>query len=87
MLEIAAYTVRHAMATSCGAPVWEIAGFLGQSSGYKTIERYAKTGPDHLAGCVRAIDAYFADLGALCLGPGINPLRATCVPAGLSPEV
>ena len=41
MLEIAAYTVRHAMATSCGAPVWEIAGFLGHSSGYKTTERYA----------------------------------------------
>ena len=80
MLEITAYTVRHTMATEMrrrGAPVWEIAGFLGHSSGYKTTERYAKIGPDHLAGCVRAIDAYFADLGAvvsaLRLGPSINP--------------
>ena len=46
-----------------GVPVWEVAGFLGHSSGYKTTERYAKFGPDHLAEAVRAIDGYFADLG------------------------
>jgi hypothetical protein len=98
MLEITAYAVRHTMATEMrrrGAPVREIAGFLGHSSGYKT-ERYAKIGPDHLAGCVRAIDAYFADLGAvvgaLRLGPGINPsacdLRASWVKSGgLKPPV
>jgi len=99
MLEITAYTVRHTMATEMrrrGAPVWEIAGFLGHSSGYKTTERYAKISPDHLVGCVRAIDAYFVDLGpmvgALGLGPSINPgaceLRATRVKSGgLEPPV
>jgi len=43
-----------------GAPVWEIAGFLGHSCGYRTTERSAKIGPDHLAGCVRAIAAQIA---------------------------
>src|SRR5262249_35925835 len=66
MLEVTAYTIRHTVAVEMrkrGVPVWEVAGFLGHSSGYKTTERYAKFGPDHLAGAVQAIDDYFAELG------------------------
>jgi integrase len=66
ILEITAYTIRHTVAAEMrkrGVPVWEVAGFLGHSSGYKTTERYAKFGPDHLGEAVRAIDSYFADLG------------------------
>ncbi|WP_366553537.1 tyrosine-type recombinase/integrase [Aquibaculum sediminis] len=65
LLEITPYTLRHTVATELrkrGVPVWEVAGFLGHSSGYKTTERYAKIGPDHLAECVRALEAYFVDL-------------------------
>jgi integrase len=72
-----AYTVRHTVAAEMrkrGVPVWEVAGFLGHSSGYKTTERYAKYGPDHLAEAVRAIDAYFADLGIAA-----QPLRLSSV--------
>ena len=72
-----AYTVRHTVAVEMrkrGVPVWEVAGFLGHSSGYKTTERYAKFGPDHLAEAVRAIDAYFADLGI-----ATQPLRLSSV--------
>jgi integrase len=72
-----AYTVRHTVAAEMrkrGVPVWEVAGFLGHSSGYKTTERYAKYGPDHLAEAVRAIDAYFADLGIAA-----EPLRLSSV--------
>jgi integrase len=68
ILEISAYTIRHTIAAEMrkrGVAVWEVAGFLGHSSGYKTTERYAKFGPDHLGGATRAIDAYFADLRAL----------------------
>jgi len=58
----------------------EVAGFLGHSSGYKTTERYAKFGPDHLAGAVRAIDGYFADLGVAALPPpATHPLRVSSV--------
>jgi len=64
-----------------GVPVWEVAGFLGHSSGYKTTERYAKFGPDHLAGAARAIDAYFADLGVAGLRL-TGGLRASGVPGG-----
>jgi integrase len=80
-----AYTVRHTVAAEMrkrGVPVWEVAGFLGHSSGYKTTERYAKYGPDHLAEAVRAIDAYFADLGI-----AVPPLRLSSVrenPKGLA---
>lgn len=79
--EVTAYTIRHTVAAEMrkrGVPVWEVAGFLGHSSGYKTTERYAKFGPDHLAGAVRAIDAYFADLGLA--GPRrTTPLRVRSV--------
>jgi len=72
-----AYTIRHTVAAEMrrrGVPVWEVAGFLGHSSGYKTTERYAKYGPNHLGDAVRAIDAYFADLGVSHL-----PLRLSSV--------
>ena len=60
------YTVRHTVATEMrrrGVPMWEAAGMLGHSTGYRTTERYAKYGPDHLSEAIRAIDGYFADLG------------------------
>jgi integrase len=83
------YTIRHTVATelrSRGVPVWEVAGFLGHVSGYKTTERYAKFGPDHLSGVVRALDAYFADLwslvGAVSSDHPLTALRASCVRAG-----
>jgi integrase len=52
MLDVTAYTIRHTVAAELrkrGVAVWEVAGFLGHSSGYKTTERYAKFGPDHRA--------------------------------------
>ncbi len=89
LMEISPYTIRHTMATELrrrGVPVWEVAGFLGHTSGYKTTERYAKFGPDHLAGAVRAIDDYFTDLSAtsasLASGPDKANVRLSCVLAG-----
>lgn len=66
LLELTSYAIRHTIACEMrrrGVPVWEVAGFLGHSTGYRTTERYAKYGPDHLGAAVRAIDAYFAELG------------------------
>ena len=66
LLELIPYAIRHTVACEMrkrGVPVWEVAGFLGHSIGYRTTERYAKFGADHLGAAVRAIDAYFADLG------------------------
>ncbi|GIK98490.1 MAG: hypothetical protein BroJett029_26990 [Alphaproteobacteria bacterium] len=71
LMELTPYTLRHTMATELrrrGVPSWEVAGFLGHSSGYRTTERYAKYGADHLSAAVRAIDSYFADLGAVLGG-------------------
>lgn len=68
LLEVTPYTIRHTVASEMrrrSVPVWEVAGFLGHSSGYKTTERYAKYGADHLSQAVAAIDAYFADLGVV----------------------
>ena len=85
LLEITPYTLRHTVASEMrrrGVPVWEVAGFLGHSSGYRTTERYAKYGADHLSEAVRAIDDYFADLGvAERLRPdhSVTRLRASCV--------
>ena len=83
IMEVTAYTIRHTVAAEMrkrGVPVWEVAGFLGHSSGYKTTERYAKFGPDHLAGAVKAIDGYFMDLGlAAPLSPATHPLRVSIV--------
>ena len=83
IMKVTAYTVRHTVAAEMrkrGVPVWEVAGFLGHSSGYKTTERYARFGPDHLAGAVKAIDGYFADLGLAALPPPpTHPLRVSSV--------
>jgi uncharacterized protein (DUF736 family) len=67
-----------------GVALAEVAGFLGHSSGYRTTERYAKYGPDHLSEAVRAIDAYFTDLARPAPLPQINSgtVRASCVLAG-----
>ena len=83
ILDVTAYTIRHTMAAELrkrGVPVWEVAGFLGHSSGYKTTERYAKFGPDHLGEAVRAIDACFAELGLAAVPqPVAHPLRVSSV--------
>jgi len=83
ILDVTAYTIRHTMAAELrkrGVPVWEVAGFLGHSSGYKTTERYAKFGPDHLGEAVRAIDAYFAELGLAAVPQAAaRPLRVSSV--------
>jgi integrase len=83
IMEVTAYTIRHTVAAEMrkrGVPVWEVAGFLGHSSAYKTTERYAKFGPDHLAGAGRAIDSYFADSGLAALPPpATHPLRVSSV--------
>jgi integrase len=70
------YVIRHTVATELrmrGVPVWDVAGLLGHTSGYKTTEKYAKFGPDHLSRAIRAVDTYFADLwsqvGRLSLVP------------------
>ena len=87
ILEVTPYTVRHTMASELrkrGVSVWEVAGLLGHSTGYKTTERYAKFGSDHLSECVRAIDGYFADLVAALTAAGRlstanRLLRVSCV--------
>jgi hypothetical protein len=83
IMEVTAYTIRHTVAAEMrkrGVPVWEVAGFLGHSSGYKTTERYAKFGPDHLAGAVKAIDGYFTNLGLAAPPPlATHPLRVSSV--------
>jgi integrase len=66
LLALTLDAIRHTVACEMrkrGVPVYEVAGFLGHSSGYRTTERYAKYDPDHLGKAVRAIDAYFANLG------------------------
>ncbi|HEY0834486.1 MAG TPA: tyrosine-type recombinase/integrase [Azospirillum sp.] len=87
--DVSPYTIRHTMATELrmrGVAVWDVAGWLGHSSGYKTTERYAKTNPEALAGAPRATDAYFADLAAAMeatrpvLSP--TPVRASRVLPG-----
>jgi hypothetical protein len=85
MLEVTPYTIRHTVATEMrkrGVATWEVAGFLGHSSGYKTTERYAQFAPDHISQAVRAIDAYFGELraseGAKVVGTtGIEPVTPT----------
>lgn len=65
MLEVTPYVIRHTVATEVrmgAVPLWEAAGSLGHTSGYRTTERYAKIGRDHIANAVRAVDAYLADL-------------------------
>jgi integrase len=82
LTEVSAYTIRHTMAAELrrrGVPVWEVAGFLGHTSGYKTTERYAKFGADHLSEAVRAIESYFADLRALGVALPPPALRVSSV--------
>jgi len=58
------YTIRHTMATELrrrGVQEWELAGFLGHSSGSVT-ERYAKFAPDYMSNARIAIDDYFIEL-------------------------
>lgn len=65
--DVTPYCLRHTMATELrrrGVSLWEVQGFLGHSVGSRVTETYAKFGPDHLMDGARAIDAYFADLGA-----------------------
>ena len=82
LAEVSAYTIRHTMAAEMrkrGVPVWKVAGFLGHTSGYKTTERYAKFGADHLSEAVRAIEGYFADLRALGIALPQPRLRVSSV--------
>ena len=65
--DVSPYCLRHTMATELrarGVSEWEAMGMLGHKSPARTTERYAKFRPDYLSGAVRAIDAYFTDLGA-----------------------
>jgi len=87
MRTVSAYTIRHTVATELrgrGVQPWELSGFLGHSTGYRTTEMYAKNRPEHLRGVVRAVEAYWSDLGALLdrqhLGPFVNQeQRSSCV--------
>ena len=62
-----------------GVPVWEVAGFLGHTSGYKTTERYAKFGADHLSEAVRTIESYFDELRTLGVALPSPALRVSGV--------
>ena len=65
--EVIPYTIRHTMATELrkrGVQEWELAGFLGHSSGSVT-ERYAKFAPDYMSNARIAIDGFFIDLQPL----------------------
>ena len=94
LLAIGPYVIRHTVATELrrrGVPVWEVAGLLGHSSGYKTTERYAKFGPDHLSGVIRALENYFVDLRQALAGTPLVPVfnhpeRVSCVLPGLAPR-
>lgn len=71
VLEICPHVIRHTVGTEMrrrDVMLDQVAGFLGHSSGYRTTERYAKIGPDTLAGAARALEAYFADLGLSDVG-------------------
>lgn len=75
--DVVPYTIRHTMATELrtqGVPVWEVAGWLGHSSGYRTTERYAKVNPEALAGALRATEAYFVDLASRVELPSPSPV-------------
>jgi integrase len=85
--DITLYCIRHTVATELrkrGVALAEVAGFLGHSTGYRTTERYAKYGPDHLSEAVRAVDAYFTDLSRFAGLPQIasGTARARCGLAG-----
>ena len=80
------YTIRHTMATELrkrGVREWDLAGFLGHSSGSVT-ERYAKFAPDYMSNARIAIDEYFIELQPLVERTLIfkKDLRANSVLAG-----
>ena len=87
--DISPYTIRHTVATemrAAGVPLWEVAGWLGHSTGYKTTERYAKYGADYLGQAASAVQDYLADLLSVVFGdataePCLNPVRTSCVRA------
>lgn len=55
---VSPHTLRHTSATwmaQAGVPIWEIAGYLGQSV-QRTTERYLHHHPDHMARAAAALD-------------------------------
>ena len=85
LVNVSAYCLRHTMATELrarGVSEWESMGMLGHKSPARTTERYAKFRPDYLSEAVRAIDAYFIDLGAASSELSnlvFNPVRVSSV--------
>ena len=89
ILEVIPYTIRHTVATemaAAGVQPWEVARWLGHSTGYKTTERYAKNDPQYLGRALRVVDDLLADLVAgwgdgpvAATGSYVEPLRASCV--------
>jgi integrase len=93
--EVTPYTIRHTVATELrkrSVPVWEVAAWMGHATGYRTTERYAKYGPDHLTVAVAAINAYLIELDRLAAGRLFPKTqkpaqRASCVLPGLKKVV
>jgi hypothetical protein len=92
MLSISAKTIRHTVATElrgrCPDQRWNVEGFLGHRWGI--TERYAKNRPEHLRGVIRAVEAYWTDLGGLLAGEHLSPIvnqeRANSVLPGHAPK-
>ena len=66
--EVTPYTIRHTMATELRrreVQMYELAGFLGHSSGKGVTDRYAKFAPDYQSRARIAIDEYFIELQPL----------------------
>ena len=66
--DVIPYTIRHTMATELRqreVQVYELAGFLGHSSGKGSTDRYAKFAPDYMSKARQAIDEYFIELQPL----------------------
>ncbi len=66
--EVTPYTIRHTMATELRrreVQMYELAGFLGHSSGKGVTDRYAKFSPEHKSKARIAIDDYFIELQPL----------------------
>jgi integrase len=82
--DVIPYTVRHTMATelrSREVQHYELAGFLGHSSGKGSTDRYAKFASDYMGKARIAIDDYFIELQPL-VGRTLvfkKDLRVNCV--------
>jgi len=66
--EVTPYTIRHTMATELRrreVQMYELAGFLGHSSGKGVTDRYAKFSPEYKSKARIAIDDYFIVLQPL----------------------